>query len=149
MLPDCFDRFFTAFVLYNFLYNRICDEDNCNYPYKRDPERATKAVEKFLTASSIMESTVIAENAAAIKSLLESQTFYIRDNIWDRERVLALNTADPALWAIGLLEIVYKIRCNTFHGHKSFEDRQKRILVPCIKIIEELNDMLINNMSPH
>jgi len=46
-----------------------------------------------------------------------------------------------------LLEIVYQIRCNTFHGQKRFEESQRQILDPCIRILERLNDMMITKLD--
>jgi len=41
-LTDCFDGFFTAFVLYNLLYDLVCVRNESEYSYRGDEERATK-----------------------------------------------------------------------------------------------------------
>jgi hypothetical protein len=42
----------------------------------------------------------------------------------------------------GILETIYQVRCNLFHGEKSFAPHQKMILLPCIVILEEINDVI-------
>ncbi len=49
-LANCFDAFFTAFVLYNPLYDLVCVRNESEYPYRGDEERATKVPKKFLGA---------------------------------------------------------------------------------------------------
>lgn len=148
-LVDCFDGFFTAFVLYNLLYNLLCARNKTEYPYKGDEECATKIARKFLGAAAIAEDAEIITNALAIKELVESGTFYIRESVWDTTTVEKLRSNDPEQWSKGILEIVYKIRCNTFHGQKSFQESQRNILIPCIKILQRLNDMIIEKLDPN
>ena len=69
------------------------------------------------------------------------------NNAWDAEKVSGLASNDSQIWANALLQILYQIRCNTFHGRKSFQTQQKRILVPSIKALETLNDMLMDRIA--
>lgn len=148
-LTDCFDGFFTAFVLYNLLYNLVCARNESDYPYDKDEDRATKAPKKFIGADIIAADAEIRGNANIIKGLIENGAFYIRETTWDCARIVKLNSNDPEQWSKGILEIVYKIRCNTFHGQKSFSQSQKDILIPCIKILQRLNDMMIEKLAPN
>lgn len=148
-LVDCFDGFFTAFVLYNLLYDLLCAQNEAEYRYRGDEERATNVARKFLGAAAIAEDAGIRTNACAIKRLVESGIFYIRESAWDAARIEKLRSNDPEQWSKGLLEIVYKIRCNTFHGRKSFQESQRDILIPCIKILRRLNDMMIEKLAPN
>lgn len=143
-LEHYFDRFFTSFVLYNFLYDTICIRLQLNLD--RDKEMATKAAKEHLGANAIFNDPMIRENADKIRVLIESSTFYIRNQVWDAQRIQKLTPRDPELWVEGLLEIMYGIRCNTFHGQKSFEESQKAILDPCIAVVERLSDMIIETM---
>lgn len=146
-LVNCFDGFFTAFVLYNLLYDLLCSQNGPNYNIKGNEERAIKAARKYLGASTIAADEDIRSNASVIRRLIESRTFYIRDHIWDAARIEKLRTGDPEQWSIGVLEIVYKIRCNLFHGQKSFQENQREILIPCIKILERINDLIIERIA--
>ena len=144
-LDHYFDRFFTSFVLYNFLYNEISSRLQPNW--NGDEKKATKAAKKLLGAETIFNDRLIRQNGDKICHLVKTKTFYIRDKVWDEQKIKKLTSTDPEQWVKGLLEIVYGIRCNTFHGQKSFEESQKSILGPCIAITERLNDMLIEKMS--
>jgi len=143
-LDHYFDRFFTAYVLYNFLYVEICSQLHPNWA--NEQEMAAKAVKKLLGARAIFDDAVIRRNGEEIRTLIESKTFYVRDGVWDKNRIEKLATKDPECWVKGLLEIIYGIRCNTFHGSKNFDDCQKVVLAPCIRVIERLNDMIIKNL---
>jgi len=37
-----------------------------------------------------------------------------------------------------LLEYIYQVRCNMFQGEKGFEERQLRILQPCLRSLEQV-----------
>jgi hypothetical protein len=127
----------------------VCAQKEGEYPYRGDEKRAIKVPKKFLGAEVIAMDGEIRNNANAIKVLLEDSTFYIRGAVWDRARIDKLNSNDPEQWSKGILEIVYKIRCNTFHGQKSFQESQKNILIPCIRILQRLNDMMIRKLAPN
>ena len=144
-LAHVFDHFFSAFVLYNYLYVQITEIENYGFEYDR--ERATKSIRKYLGSKAVADDSVIKENAGVIKELISVGTFYIRDTHWDSKRITKLNSPDEETWSKGVLEIIYQIRCNTFHGRKNFAEKQKEILIPCIRIIERLNDLVIDTIE--
>jgi hypothetical protein len=148
-LEDCFDGFFTAFVLYNFLYDLICDYERSRFPQTGDRKRATEVVRQFLGSDALSSDPNIRAHALAIKGTVESGTLYVRDAVWDAKRVRSLGSSDPVEWAQSVLDILYQIRCNTFHGSKSFNEDQRVILIPCIRILEAVNDMLIERTAPN
>jgi hypothetical protein len=144
-LEDWFDRFFTAYVLYNFLYEFIDDQQE--YGIKADRKASAQVARKFLGAQTLFDDNVIHRQSETLVELIESHAFYIRDTVWDAERVKGLKTTDPEQWSESLLGVVYQIRCNTFHGQKRFEPEQRQILKPCIQILERLNEKLIEKLS--
>jgi hypothetical protein len=146
-VEDCFDGFFTAFVLYNFLYDLICEYDPAHYPQSGDRKRATEVVLSFLGAETIATEIDLRTSASSIKQVVENGTFYLRGNAWDAQKMSGLASDDHGTWAKTLLEILYQIRCNTFHGRKSFQQKQKRMLVPSIGALEKINDMLIRKIA--
>ncbi len=147
-LEDYFDGFFTAFVLYNFLYELICDYDPSHFPQTGDRQRATEVAIRFLGSEAIASNQRIRTHTLEIKDAVESRNFYVRDTVWDNNRVKSLESRDAGQWAKNMLEIIYQIRCNTFHGSKSFAWEQRTILLPCIRILEAVNDMLIEKVDP-
>jgi hypothetical protein len=146
-VEDCFDGFFTAFVLYNFLYDPICEYDPVDYPQRGDRQRATEVVLSFLGSEAIATNAELRRGADSIRQLVENGTFYLRGEQWDAQRVSGLTSPDSYTWAAALLQILYQIRCNTFHGRKQFRPVQKRILVPSIKALETINDMLMHKIA--
>jgi hypothetical protein len=146
-LEECFDGFFTTYVLYNFLYDLICDYDPDHYPHKGDKRRATEVVLQFLGAKVIARNPVIRRSATAIGDMiLNSDRFVIRDTVWDRSRLDGLKSVDENARAASILEILYQIRCNTFHGQKAFREEQRQFLIPCIEAVQTLNDMLMEQI---
>ena len=146
-VEDCFDGFFTAFVLYNFLYDLICEYDPAHSPQAGDRTRATEVVLSFLGSNAIATNSHLRLSADSIRQLVENGTFYLRGNAWDAEKVSGLASNDSQIWANALLYILYQIRCNIFHGRKSLQPQQKRILVPSITALETLNDMLMHRIA--
>src|SRR2546427_9272068 len=98
-LDECFDRFFTAFVLYNCLYNIVTDRER--YEFRHDYDKAVKVVPKFLTADDLYRDQVVRREAAKLVSLIEHRTFYVREKVWDDLRISKLRTADSEQWEIG------------------------------------------------
>lgn len=144
-LEDCFDRFFTSYVLYNFLYELVAQQEG--YALHKDQESAVKAARRFLDAKILFEDEILRKESKRLLDLIEKRTFYIRGFPWDVERIAKLKSNDPEQWSKGLLEVVYGIRNNTFHGQKQFVPRQRLILVPCIRVLEHLNDKLIERLE--
>lgn len=144
-LEDYFDRFFSVFVLYNFLYCLINEQNG--YNKKKDSEAAVYVAKKYLGASKIYEDESLKADALRIKELINEGSFYIRDSVWDKSKIKKIESNDPEQWSKGILEIVYKIRCNTFHGSKSFSEDQKVILQPCINIIGRICILIIEELD--
>jgi hypothetical protein len=147
-LQGCFDAFFSAFVLYNFLYDYICQEDAHRFPEEGDRKRAVEVARRFLSSSAIAEDEVVKRSAQELVDLVNEKSFYIRDDEWDAAQVAGLGTANAERWTEALMEVLYRIRCNTFHGRKLFHESQKRVLMPCITILRRVNDLLIEKLAP-
>jgi hypothetical protein len=147
LLEDCFDGFFTAFVLYNFLYDLICEYNPNDYPQSGDRKRATEAVLSFLGSETIYNEMDLRRSASSIMDVVRDRTFYLRGNVWDEQKMSGLASDDSVTWAKALLKVLYQIRCHTFHGRKSFQSEQKRILVPSIRALEIINDLVIRKIA--
>jgi len=68
-LEDCFDRFFTSYVLYNFLYEWIALREG--FRFDGDHEAAVKAVRKFLGAGSLFADPILLQNSTTLVELIE------------------------------------------------------------------------------
>src|SRR5215472_16590838 len=89
-VEDCFDGLLTAFVLYNFLYDLICEYDPVHYPQRGDRQRATEVVLSFLGSQAIAANADLRRSADSIRQLVENGTFYLRGDHLDAERVSGL-----------------------------------------------------------
>ena len=142
-----FDRFFTAFVLYNCLYNEI--NRICYLRLERDKNKAVAAAKAFLTSEAILAELTVKSCSDEILNLIQRKEFYIwkEQSDYQSEPVMKLSSPNPNEHIDGLLEIIYGVRCNMFHGEKEFLGNQKIILKPCICIIEKLNDLIIQKFQ--
>ena len=145
-----YDRFFTGFVLYNFLYNKI-NKCLC-LKVKKDSEKAIAAAKAFLTSEAIFRENAIKTMGNEIRHLIETKEFYVWDKIADKadrneQAVEQMYSSESDAWVNGLLKIIYGVRCNMFHGEKDFLGNQKKILKPCICVIEKLNDLIIQKFQ--
>lgn len=146
-LEDYFDCFFSCWVLYNHFYEVIASNGYGNS--QEDKKNAVKMVTKLIGTEDLFKNEILQCEAEKIISLINSKQFYIRDHKWDEQRINKLNTQDACQWIKGLLEIVYAIRCNTFHGEKEFKNNQKEILLPCINIVKELNNLITTKLNDY
>lgn len=88
----------------------------------------------------VQENKEIAASCDAISELLEKRFFFLHSNretkepdlVRDDKLVAALRR--PSLLAV--LECLYQIRCNIFHGEKEFAPRQAELLIPAITLLE-------------
>jgi hypothetical protein len=166
-LDNYFDKFFTLFVVYNRLYIEAAFTLASNGQvdiYKKtsfpDREGATSYIAKLVGADKIVSTTnadpQCVKALEQIAKLIEQKEFAIKlhpvtgKNQPDEDMQLLqdLRSANQNAKAIAILDMIYSIRCNTFHGQKGFEDDQIEILGPAIvllrKIIELLREQPIN-----
>lgn len=148
-LEDYFDGFFTSYVLYNFFYNLVWSRFQRGQTKDKDRERATKVLPEFLCWGTIHENARVKRAASELESALRNGGFSICNPLWDKKQLDRLSMDDPKTWGKALINIVYKIRCNTFHGEKAFQDPQRAVLKPCIEILEALNDLAITKLLPN
>jgi hypothetical protein len=60
----------------------------------------------------------------------------------DRELLVALESRSANRRAHAILEALYAIRCNMFHGHKGFEPIQLELLRPAILLLQSTINVL-------
>jgi hypothetical protein len=156
-LEDYFDKYFTLFVAYNRLYamttfilaekKRVNISDKNAFP---DSDAATDYVSQYVGARNLLKT--IDENPksqAALGTmikLIEEEKFYIkldmvtgaRQPAKDKALLARLRSGNKNEKGTAVLEMLYAIRCNMFHGHKGFHEVQKDLLDPAISILERL-----------
>jgi hypothetical protein len=154
-----FDRFFTFYVAFNRLYAeatfRLARRGQVNlkntFP---DSKGAQEYVLQFCGATTLTEAwNAKPEATAAIEQIaehLQERRFALKLNMItgerqpeaDRDLLGALKSRSAARRAHGILEALYAIRCNMFHGHKGFEPIQLELLRPAIALLDSTINVL-------
>lgn len=159
-LEGAFDRFFTLFVIYNRLYAlasyHLLETKKIPKPrfgFVPDKEGATSNVITFLGADVIVEIINLENNHKRytdICSLIHNETFHIKLNRIDGKSqrkldlILHASLVSDSNYkkANALLEVLYHVRCNMFHGHKSFEGVQKQLIDPLCEFMKSISSRL-------
>lgn len=151
-LDDLFDLFFTLFVPYNRLYSasaelyRATRDSRQQIMFPGDRREATTVMALLIKqprfADVVRENPVIADSCTTISALLLNRQFFLhsvrgtRTPDHTRDARLAEGLQRHSLLAV--LECLYQIRCNIFHGEKEFAPRQAQLLVPAIALLEAI-----------
>jgi len=157
-VSSCFDKFFTLYVVFNRIYaeatfslarRRQCQFKTENWTLFPDVEAATAHILQFMNANDFVSGIMADDNSAAalreIMKLIRDEHFFIKLDIVtgnrqrDRDlKLLAdLESENLATKGRAILETIYSIRCNMFHGHKEFDEVQIEILQPIIVLLEK------------
>lgn len=149
-LEDLFDRFFTLYVAYNRLYSAAAElyRNSVGEVVARslhgDRKEATFVMAKLIgeaTFSKFIEDNPALSSACRdISDLLDGHRFYLHSKRGTAERDLVrderLSRGLSHCSLLAVLECLYQIRCNIFHGHKEFAPRQAELLIPAIALLE-------------
>jgi hypothetical protein len=151
-LAKVYDRYITAFVIYNNLYNVVPEmliRQGVPLPAKLfDNKMATDMVVQYLGAQRIMDLLQQhnqLENIDEIISLIDQEVFHIKIHLGQHQRnedlkLLAdLSSNNIVKKSTAILKVMYYVRCNVFHGHKNFEEYQRLLVEPLFQIIEVIN----------
>jgi len=149
-LEDLFDRFFTLFVAYNRYYSAAADLHRATINPRQarllqgDRREATNVMTRLIRQSRFTDAmdgnTAIATACQDISKLLQERRFFLHSVRGTKEpdRVRDAKLADGlhkhCLFSV--LECLYQIRCNIFHGEKEFAPRQAELLAPAITLLE-------------
>lgn len=159
-LSNVYDKYMTLFVIYNNLYSQIPDKLVSNglvVPNKiYDNKAATEMVVQFLGANALL--TELASNNLdvdidAIINLIDQEVFHIKINHGQYNRnedlkiLTDLRSANEQKKSIGVLKVIYHVRCNIFHGNKDFQEYQRLIIEPLTRILSIINPFLYNRLN--
>ena len=152
-----FDRFFTLYVVYNRLYAEATfilarggHPDLSRRTSFPDKDAATRYISQFLGSGALLEALdadpLAKQSMLAVETLIERNDFSIKLHMvtgnrqWAKDQALltALRSTERNVRATAILETIYAIRCNMFHGHKEFHPIQTEILIPVIVIMEKV-----------
>jgi hypothetical protein len=164
-LQDCFDKFFTLYVAFNRLYFELAIPYVKRGPvgtrrvaYISDSKAAKDYVQRYLGSKAISgalgSDSSCLEAVSSIINLLERKEFAIKLNGFGEGKPeadsnllegLKSNSAYKKIYAI--LDTIYSIRCNVFHGQKGYENVQIKILIPVTILLQKITGLLYDKMS--
>lgn len=151
-LEDLFDRFFTLFVAYNRFYSAAAELHRAALEPRQaqfsqgDRKEATTVMARLIGqsrfADAIEQTPTIAGACQAIATLLHEHRFFLHNARGTKEPDLArdakLAEGLSRRSLLSVLECLYQIRCNIFHGEKEFAPRQAELLAPAITLLETI-----------
>jgi hypothetical protein len=148
-LQDAFDQFFTLFVAFNRLYSytaQVAGQGNAG-----DRRMATRLFAEIVGHQTLLRA-ITSDGGADIELLRQliepNGSFFLisgpNPDIPDTERNADLHrrlgNVSACVAAEAVLEYLYQVRCNMFHGSKGFEDRQLQLLQPCLRVLRRVVD---------
>ncbi|MBA4311748.1 MAG: hypothetical protein C0417_03865 [Chlorobiaceae bacterium] len=165
-LSDIYDRFFTLYVLYNRIYAEVtftlvrAGEINlANRKRFPDLNAATTYIVKYIGADKLVteieRDDTTKEALTKVCTLVEDGVFhFILDMVTleprredDLNLMRSLKSPDVGKKAMAIVEMIYAIRCNTFHGNKQFTTVQQKILIPVSTILRKLIQLAYSKLA--
>ena len=161
-IDGCYDKFFTLFVVFNRLYaeatfelarqGSITLQPNRPLPDKKGATEYTLEAIGLRRFEDLYRYHLVGP-VEIITGLIDEERFFIRlsspngDRQPEKDRALLQELRSTGKTrALAILEVIYKVRCNLFHGHKSFQPVQTELLKPvnCIlgHVINSLHQRL-------
>ena len=136
-----FDKYIVEYIIFSALVNIIKPME---FKHSYDRCYCTKVMAKYLTdrierGDSLMIS--LSKHVSNLIDIIELRHFsVVSSQDVDPELMKNWETNDNNMRLNALLETLYNIRCNLFHGAKEFSDDQVALLQPaysCLSIINK------------
>jgi len=169
-LEDCFDCFFTLFVVFNRLYNdvkelisvrgetvKMINDEHFKSEFNKnnnigDQKASTVCVAYFLKNNA---EEVIKDNQANIKSFLEllpQFNIHLKNGEPQKDKddilIQSLTAKENEVVLLAILKTLYQIRCNTFHGEKQMIPRQMKLLTTSNNTLRNIINSLMQGLLP-
>lgn len=121
-----------------------------------DFEKATKLVIEFNTAEEIIDRLKVKNNFGDIETiadLIRKDIFHINlaagvsQKDIDLELMKNLENNQPTIKAQATVSMIYNVRCNMQHGEKHFEEYQRMLLEPLIRILDTIVELQIEKLT--
>lgn len=147
-LDQAFDKFFTLFVVFNRQYSLAAYKVGHNHRIERDD--ATISFPEWVGNDRIwmtLNTETGSKDMDDLRQLVRPDGpffLYLRrptrspDNERNRDLYERLGQTEPVVAVPAVMEYLYQVRCNIFHGSKVFEERQLQILIPAIRCLERI-----------
>ena len=145
-VEEVMNKFFSLYVSYNAMYSKF-SQGNTN----DDRSCATTKMASYLKSENI---TILNDYESTVKEMIkpiEDGRFYIYGNDssqdFKKDSVIIQKIQEDINNYRAILNFIYGIRCNMFHGTKQIIGEQIQLLNPANIILEKLLDALIEKVS--
>lgn len=172
-LNDIFDKFLALFIVYNALYSKVTESLFYSREISKDDNTksdffcATKIIPRYLTHKELAKTFKEDEKvSAAIKEIKKyvgnteedicfdicfrfdrSQGRFIADKQQENKLIAKATSNNEEESIVALLTIIYKIRCNMFHGQKALIEKQRCLIEPTIVVIRKIIDLTLDKLE--
>lgn len=161
-LANHFDKFTSLYVVFNSLYMQVMTElatSGVNVAKDfRDKKAATDYVVQYLKSkyfiSQLLNNQESINHLNDICNIIQEEQFHIilewgnPQRPLDLELLEYLRSNSKQEKSKAILSLFYHIRCNLFHGHKGFEDRQRQLLIPVNFLLRKTVEITFNKLNP-
>lgn len=157
----CYDKFFTLYTLYNRLF-RIIPTFKGISTNQQEETLATQNVVTVIGEETFMRGikrhqTELDSIISFIEPLIKEKELFIHiknkitlEPDWEEDEKLLKrlkNRSNKNVQSKAILTLIYKIRCNLFHGVKAIVPAQYDLMKPIIIIFQEVVEMLHNALE--
>lgn len=151
---DVIDSYTSYFIVYNALYESGNDLLKPERKFNGDHSKAVNVIQQFAVENliAIISSPKIVKQIKILSEVIISHfKICFRNGIYSFEddenlkKLLQSENSNEKLNSI--LEALYQIRCNIFHGRKDVQLYQRLLLKPCIKILKLFNEHLYSEIQ--
>lgn len=165
-LSDYFDRYFSLFIAFNRLYaestfilarnGQINISKRTSFP---DSDAAKDYVLQYMSSTYFIDQleadNVVMNALEEVKNLIKDNRFYIKLDMVtggrqpnkDAEMIKGLESRSKNKRAYSILDLLYSVRCNMFHGHKGFDEVQIDLLRPLCCILKFMVEILYDKLN--
>lgn len=165
-LRDLFDKFFSLYVAYNRLYveathilnhrGNLNIDANDSFP---DKNAATSYILQYFGCRRLKnileENGDYTQHLNSLKNILRNNIFNVCLNPLtgnsipqkDQELLSKLDSNNCNDQVSGILEFIYQVRCNMFHGRKGYEPVQEILLEPVLYFLNKIVLALFNKLQ--
>ncbi len=173
-IEGLYDKFISLYIVYNALYVEtavyLCRKDreegkdgykleNGSFP---DKAAATKYVLDLLKSGDLMKAlksdaltcNAIEQLIAILSGHGETRFWIFLDPVYgeprkeeDKKLLKGLRSSSADSCAQAVLQCIYEVRCNMFHGRKGVDPVQMELLIPLTVLLEKIIDKLFSKLD--
>ena len=134
------DKFFSLYVSYNIIYSLISNEKNW------DRCSAVNVISSYMKKNNITSFATSKDDILKmIKPIRNHEIFHIYENNNDFKLISNIDASIDVEESV--LNLLYGIRCNMFHGQKELISEQLLLLIPANTVLENLVISLIKSIT--